>query len=316
MKDRRNDTFRGTAMSVLLHGLILAALLFSWHSVKKTESAGGDAGIDASMVKFGDLPSDLQSAITGAPQPMAGEPLPAPQETPEPEPVVSEEMPTPLPETIPEPEPEPAPAVEKPVQTPAPVLEKPVVKKPLETKVAKAAPEKQAKAPAAKPVTKPVEKSTTQKPLTQPTGAAKARAEAMARMRAEQLKDIEGGGAATTSGNPKGQSSTGTKSSVGKGDASGSTSGNQKRWLDAVAKAIERQWLRPDGIPKDQACPIRIRIIPGGEVISASVQPACPYSAAAKQSVHDAVMKASPLPFKGFENDYARDFTVNFYPSK
>lgn len=312
-KKQREGSIRGTALSVLLHGAILAALLFSWHSVNKNESAGGDAGIEADLVKFGDLPSDMQSAITGAPQPAPGEPLPSPVETPEavnqpevappaeqdplPEQVETDPVPTP----VLKPEPKPVPVKATP---PKPAITKTAATKPVEAKPVKTPPEK------------PVEKKTAEKPVTQPTGAAKARADALAKMRAEQLKDINGGGKATTSGNPKGASNTGTKSSVGKGDASGSSTGNQKRWLDAVAKAIERQWLRPDGIPKDEACPIRIRIIPGGEVISANVQAGCPYSEAAKRSVQDAVMKASPLPFKGFENDYARDFTVNFYPSK
>lgn len=332
MKPRREDTFRGTALSVLVHAVILAALLFSWRSTQKTESAGGDAGIEASMVKFGDLPADVQAAITGAPQPMAGAPVPAPEEA-----VPVETQPAEVSETLPEPTPEPetakpAPPKPEPVKPeltqpePAkPELRKPEPKKPEPQKPEPAKPE-----PVVKPVAKPVQTpkpmapapkpahpaKATAAPTTQPAGAAKARADAMARMRAEQLKDIAGGSTATAAGNPKGQSTTGTSASVGKGSASGSSTGNQKRWLDAVAKAIERQWLRPDGIPKDQACPIRIRIIPGGEVISASVQPSCPYSAAAKASVQDAVMKASPLPFKGFENDYARDFTVNFYPSK
>lgn len=319
MKARREDTFRGTALSVLFHAVILAALLFSWRSTQKTESAGGDAGIEASMVKFGDLPADVQAAVTGAPQPMAGEPLPAPEEAlPVEETPV--EVPETLPETLPEPTPEPEPAKPEPPK-PEPVKpepKKPELKKPEPKKPEPAKPVPVVKpAPTPKPVAKPTQPPKTKAtPTTQPTGAAKARADALARMRAEQLKDIAGGSTATTAGNPTGQSTTGSKSSVGKGSASGSSTGNQKRWLDAVSKAIERQWIRPDGIPKDQACPIRIRIIPGGEVISASVQPSCPYSAAAKASVQDAVMRASPLPFKGFENDYARDFTVNFYPSK
>ncbi|QIK80308.1 hypothetical protein G7069_01045 [Lysobacter sp. HDW10] len=300
MKPKKHDTLRGTASSVLLHAVILAALLFSWHSVKQSDSAGGDAGIEASMVKFGDLPAQTQAAITGAPQPLAGEPMPTPVETP-PEVIEPEVMPTPVQDTVEEtlPQPTPEPVAKKPAPETRP-QPKPIPTKPVVTK----------------PADKKIEKPVTPQPTTQPTGAAKARADAMARMRAEQLKDITGGSTATTAGNPKGQSSTGTKSSVGKGEASGNSTGNQKRWLDAVAKAIERQWIRPDGIPNDQACPIRIRIIPGGEVISANVQSSCPYSASAKQSVQDAVMKASPLPFKGFENDYARDFTVNFYPSK
>lgn len=320
MKARREDSFRGTAFSVLLHAAILAALLFSWASVKTPDSAGGDAGIEASMVKFGDLPSDLQNAIRGTPQTSNSDPLPTPVEA-----AAAEVPPEPLPESLPQPAPDPRPAPAETEVNPAAVTTRLPTPVPAETQAVKPLETKTASPPRMKPLVQPIQQKpaaavSTRKSAapsaSQPTGAAKARADALARMRAEQLKDIQGGGSAATIGNPKGVSAAGGQSSVGKGAASGSTSGDQKRWLDAVAKAIEREWLRPDGIPKDQACPIRIRIIPGGEVISAAVQSSCPYSAAAKQSVHDAVMKASPLPFKGFENDYARDFTVNFYPSR
>ena len=74
--------------------------------------------------------------------------------------------------------------------------------------------------------------------------------------------------------------------------------------------------LRPDDIPPGQECPIHIRIIPGGEVIAATVLPGCPYSDEAKRSVEKAVRDASPLPFKGYEDAYSRDFTANFRPSR
>lgn len=86
-------------------------------------------------------------------------------------------------------------------------------------------------------------------------------------------------------------------------------------WLAAVAAAIERQWIRPDSVSPGVICPIRIRILPGGEVMSAEVQPGCPYDAKARDSVERAVMKASPLPYSGF-NVPGRDIVVRFQASR
>ena len=96
--------------------------------------------------------------------------------------------------------------------------------------------------------------------------------------------------------------------------------GRRRTWTDEdkarVVAEIERQWRRPDDIPRGQKCPIRIKLLPGGEVLSAEVQPSCPYSEANRRTVEAAVKKASPLPLKGNEDLRLRDFVVNFYPSR
>ncbi|MCW5581514.1 MAG: cell envelope integrity protein TolA [Luteimonas sp.] len=83
-----------------------------------------------------------------------------------------------------------------------------------------------------------------------------------------------------------------------------------------MVAAIERQWIRPDTVRPGMICSIRIRMLPGGEVMSAEVQSSCPYDDNAKRSVESAVLKASPLPWAGFENVAARDFVVRFQPSR
>ena len=65
-----------------------------------------------------------------------------------------------------------------------------------------------------------------------------------------------------------------------------------------------------------QRCPIRIKLLPGGEVLSAEVQSNCPYSAENQRTVEAAVKKASPLPLDKDGRLPIRDFTVNFYPSR
>ena len=100
------------------------------------------------------------------------------------------------------------------------------------------------------------------------------------------------------------------------GPAGAASGPSQGEWVGAMVATIERQWVRPPNVSSGQICPIRIKMLPGGEVMSAEVQPNCPYDDAAKESVQRAVLKASPLPYSGFEKVAARDFVVRFQPSR
>ena len=76
--------------------------------------------------------------------------------------------------------------------------------------------------------------------------------------------------------------------------------------------AILRQWTRPDSVKLGQTCEVLIKQIPGGEVVSVQVSPGCPYDDLGRRSVEAAVMKASPLPYAGFEDVFVRDPVLKF----
>jgi colicin import membrane protein len=83
----------------------------------------------------------------------------------------------------------------------------------------------------------------------------------------------------------------------------------------AIQNAVERNWRRPETIPAGQRCRIVIVQIPGGEVISADVDPTCPYDALGRDSLERAVFAASPLPYAGFEDVFERRLGLNFQPA-
>jgi colicin import membrane protein len=83
-------------------------------------------------------------------------------------------------------------------------------------------------------------------------------------------------------------------------------------YVAALQNAITQNWLRPDNIPPGVVCPVEIVQIPGGQVISAKVQPGCPFNDVAKASVENAVLRSSPLPYKGFEKEFKRDIIFEF----
>lgn len=82
-------------------------------------------------------------------------------------------------------------------------------------------------------------------------------------------------------------------------------------YVQALRAAIQRHWVRPDALPAGK-CRVRIRQVPSGEVVEVEVQPDCPYDSAGQQSLRRAVLKASPLPYAGFEAVFQRDVVLVF----
>jgi colicin import membrane protein len=81
----------------------------------------------------------------------------------------------------------------------------------------------------------------------------------------------------------------------------------------AIQNAVTPNWLRPDNIP---AVPCKVSIVqsPGGDVMSATVDSSCPYDAAGRRSVENAVLRTKTLPYKGFESVFTRTLTITFRP--
>lgn len=84
------------------------------------------------------------------------------------------------------------------------------------------------------------------------------------------------------------------------------------KYAAAIQKAVLDQWIRPDSVPRGQRCRITIRQLPGGEVVEVEVAPSCPYDEAGRRSVEAAVLRAQPLPYRGFESVFERTLNFNF----
>lgn len=93
---------------------------------------------------------------------------------------------------------------------------------------------------------------------------------------------------------------------------SGNNGTSTDAYIAAIQNAVTQAWLRPDNIPDGSVCPIHIVQIPGGQVISVTIDPRCPFGAAARRSVKNAVLRAQPLPYKGYEKEFESNLTLNF----
>ena len=287
MKESRADNNVALLQALGLH-VVLFALMFAglhWTRSPMAEAAHGEV-IEADLVSVSDLSASMQRALRRDPEPLPKpivEPEPVP---PEPDPL-PEVLPEPPVEELPPPEPDPAPVEQEQVQRDADSAQVAKVDREQEEKRVK--PE-QAELDAARRRAEALAEIRRQRALA-------AQERSMAEQRAQQLND-----ARATSATP-------TRPPPGNPD---SRSIENAQYQVALKNAILRQWTRPESVRLGQECQVLIRQIPGGEVVSVEISPSCPYDEQGRRSVEAAVLKASPLPYAGFEDVFVRNPTLKF----
>jgi colicin import membrane protein len=296
VKQTRADTWMALLQALALH-VLLFALMFAglrWSQHNAAEAAQGDP-IEADLVAVSDLSASMQRALQRAPK---AQPAPPPEpEKPEPlpEPVPDELPPVPQPKELPPPVPEPAPVEQEKVQRDAPSPQ--VAKVPREQEQRRKQPD-QAELDAKKEAEQERQKQKQLADIRRQREQA-ARERTMAEQRAQQLADARTPGTSTAPPPPGNR---------------GTDPGLEAKYAAAIQQAILRQWVRPETVPLGQRCRISIRQLPGGEVMDVTISPSCPYDTLGKQSVERAVLKASPLPYAGFETVFNRNLDLNFVP--
>jgi colicin import membrane protein len=89
----------------------------------------------------------------------------------------------------------------------------------------------------------------------------------------------------------------------------------QASYIAAIQNRITRAWLRPASARPGIVCTIQVTQIPGGEVTSAHVTD-CNGDEAVRQSVENAVYRASPLPMPPDPALFQRNLTLVFKPNE
>lgn len=129
----------------------------------------------------------------------------------------------------------------------------------------------------------------------------------MAEQRLRQLQNVQQQRATQTA------SATASAATTASAPGQNGTSNDlAAQYAAAIQRAVLSQWIRPDSVPRGQRCRITIRQLPGGEVLDAAVDPSCPYDEMGRRSVENAVMRAQPLPYRGFESVFQRTLNFNF----
>ena len=84
------------------------------------------------------------------------------------------------------------------------------------------------------------------------------------------------------------------------------------RYSAALQAAVTQNWNRPDSAQAGLRCALNITQIPGGVVIGVTVGSPCNADQATRNSIEQAVMKATPLPYQGYEKVFQRSIKFSF----
>jgi colicin import membrane protein len=90
-------------------------------------------------------------------------------------------------------------------------------------------------------------------------------------------------------------------------------SGLMASYIGQIANRIERAWIRPPNAISGIDCEVRVTQVPGGTVTGVQVG-RCNGDEAVRQSIKDAVLRASPLPEPPDPALFERDLIVTFRP--
>ncbi|MFZ2752988.1 MAG: cell envelope integrity protein TolA [Lysobacteraceae bacterium] len=312
MRENRADTVLAVAFALLLHAVPLLLLLVASLLRAPPPSAAGEP-ISADVVDLNALSASMRSALRREPEPLAqATPPPEPQPEALDEPLPEESLPEPLEETPPEQQLQPQEQLPDPDD-----IDQQEVKSD-STSSDTAAREQEAKQRQAQVdlTERERQQQAEQKARTsmelerqrQLTDIRRQRAEQrraidLAQEKIDQIADREARRASAAAANANASPPPGNR---------GTEPNLSAAYTKALTDAIRNNWTQPDNVSSLQVCKIMIRQIPGGEVIDAQVDPSCPYDEQGRRSVEAAVLKAQPLPYRGFESVFSRNLTINF----
>jgi colicin import membrane protein len=283
LKETRADTRRALVQALGLHALLFALMFAGLHWTRSNiaQAAQGDV-IEADLIDPSALSASMRRALQRDPKPLPKpviEPKPAPPDPlpdPLPQPVVQDLPPPPIsePDTVDQEK------VQRDADAPDPV------------KVQRAQEAKQRQQQADLDAERQKQLADIRKQREQA-----ARELSIAEQKAQQLADAKAQQPQSKAPPP--------------GDPNSRALHNAS-YIAAIQSAILRQWTRPESVRIGQECQVLIRQIPGGEVVSVQVSPVCPYDELGRRSVEAAVLKASPLPYAGYEDVFVRDPVFTF----
>lgn len=310
MLERTSDRWVSIALSVLLHGTLVAALAYGFWTYHKSQPPTPTLAIEGTVV---DSRSVNAAALKTPPAP---EP-PPPAATPSPEP--------PAPEPV-EPTGPPEPTPEELAQREQAQKEKEQQEQALKDQAAK---EQAAKDQAQK---EQVEREAQEKQRQldeqkkqqeaqrladekrKREAAEKAEAErkaAEAKRLAEQKKAEEAQRAADEKARQESEADLRNSLAAEEHANQVRNSGALANWVGQIAARMQRAWLRPPSARQGIQCVLHITQAPGGQVLSAKVE-SCNGDQAVRESIEAAAYRASPLPPPPDPSLFERDLEVTF----
>lgn len=307
MRETRADNAQGWTLALLLHGFLFALMFIGlWWTRTPPQLDAAGSPVSAELTDYADLSAATRRALARRPEPIKEVPPPAvpesttppPQPTPEP---VPQDSPVPPQQQAQERVPEPSPIEQEKVSRDAIAAEAREREQEEKRRQEQIDLTERKRQEEAEKKQRLAEQQRAEELKKIQAERAKAQREIdLAQQKLKQIADARAAPASQQGGPPPPPGNNGV-------DA-----GLLARYQAALQQAIQNQWTRPDSVPLGQVCLIVIQQLPGGEVMSAKVDPSCPYDEAGRRSVEAAVLKAQPLPYAGFEPVFNRTLRLRF----
>jgi len=277
MAERASDRWLSIVLSVALHGVLVAVLVYGWLIFRQSQPPKPTLAIEATVVDARSVPG----AIRQPPQPPPPAPAPPPPAQPQVEPVGP-----------PEPTPEELARRQQALKE---------QKEQAERQAQKAAEEKQAEERRkAEEVRLAQERADAER---------KAREAAEAQKRAEEKQRRE----ADERDRAERQAELKRNLEEEERTTAARTSGALASWQSQITARIQRAWLRPPSARQGIECVLYVAQVPGGEVTSVSIG-TCNGDQAVRESIQAAVYRASPLPPPPDPTLFERNLVITFKP--
>ena len=277
MAERASDRWLSIVLSLLLHGVLVAVLVYGWLVFRQSQPPKPTLAIEATVVESRAVPG----AARQPPQPPPPAPAPQPPAQPQVEPVGP-----------PEPTPEELARREQALKE---------QKEQAEHEAQKAAEEKQAEE----------QRKAEEARLAQERADAerKAREEAEAKKRAEEKVKRQ----ADERDRAERQAELRRNLEEEERATAARTSGALASWESQITARIQRAWLRPPSARQGTECVLYVTQVPGGEVTSVRIG-TCNGDQAVRASIEAAVYRASPLPPPPDPTLFERSLVITFKP--
>jgi colicin import membrane protein len=307
--DRASDRWASIVLSVLLHGALVAAIVYSWWTYKNDRPAPTLA-IEASVVDaksvpgIGKLPPQPEPA---PPPPVVPPPEPPPETQPQVEP---DGPPQPTPEELAKREQEQKEQADKEAQAKQQEEDQ---KRADQEKQQEAALVEEKAAQQKRDEEKRLADEQAKKAQEKADADRKAREAADAKKKADEKRLTEEKQKADQQAAADREADLRRSLDQELRQDAARSSGALASWQSQITARIQRAWLRPASARSGIECVLNVTQVPGGEVTNVRIG-TCNGDQAVRESIEAAVYRASPLPPPPDPSLFERSLVITFRP--
>ncbi|HEY3786856.1 MAG TPA: cell envelope integrity protein TolA [Steroidobacteraceae bacterium] len=299
--ERPSDRWVSIALSVTLHGALVAALAYGFWTYHKSKPPSPTLAIEATVVDSRTINGAARQAPP-KPQPHAAKPTPAP-------------TPAPTPPPTPPPQPPPEEPTGPPQPSPEELAQRQQAEKDQEQK--QQAEQQAAQQRKLDEQKQEQQRQDEQKRQAQEKADAERKAAAKKKVEAQRLAEQKRQEDAQRQADEqnKAQMEADLKHDLAAEEraTAARSSGALASWQAQIQARIQRAWLRPPTARQGIECVLDVTQVPGGEVVNVRIG-SCNGDQAVRESIEAAVYRASPLPPPSDPSLFERNLEITFKP--